>query len=208
MPIPQPGAGLSSRVRSLAMQRTIAIICAEHRSLREVLQMMRRTVLDMLGKQVPHDCAALKLMLQYIRQFPESLHHPKEDLYLFAKLRRRTGELDAVMAELGRQHAGGAELLDRMERALTRFERGFPPAFEEFSVALDAYCERQCRHMQLEESIILPAAAEHLSREDWEEIAAAFRSNGDPRFSAEREKPCLTLYGRISRAGSAAAGSM
>ena len=208
MSIPQPGAALSSRVRSLAMQRTIAIICAEHRSLRDVLQKMQRTALDMLGKPVSHDCAMLRLMLQYIRQFPEYVHHSKEDLYLFAKLRQRTRELDAVMTELESQHAGGAEALDRLERALTRFERGFPPAFEEFRVALDAYCDQQCEHMQLEESVILPAAAEHLSWEDWEEIAAAFKSNGDPRFSAGQVKPCLALYGRISRAGGVAEDSM
>jgi hemerythrin-like domain-containing protein len=36
-------------------------------------------------------------MLYYIREYPEQVHHPKEDRYLFARLRDRTGELDEVL---------------------------------------------------------------------------------------------------------------
>lgn len=199
MPIPQPACGASSRVQSLAMHRTIAIICAEHRSLREVLQKMQQTVHGMFGRPVSLECINLRLMLRYISTFPDAVHHPKEDLYLFAKLRQRTGDLDVVMAELGRHHDGSKDWLDTLGHTLTRFEQGFPPALDEFLDVLDAYCDVQHRHMQLEESVILPAAAEHLTVEDWEEIAAAFRSNGDSRFDAAEEKRCSSLYARISR---------
>lgn len=204
MHILQPATVPSARVQALAMHKAIAVIRTEHRSLREVLKKMKSSVHDMLARQTACDCADLRLMLRYIRTFPESLHHPKEDLYLFPKLRERTGRtgnLDAIIAKLSAHHSGGEEWLDKLELGLTRFERGFPPAFAEFKAALDIYCKMQCEHMQLEESAILPAAAEHLSVEDWEEITAAFGTNGDPRFSAEQEKPCHSLYARISLLG-------
>jgi hemerythrin-like domain-containing protein len=177
----------------------MAIIRSEHRSMREVLQKMKTYVHAMLNRTLPCESGELRLMLQYIRTFPESLHHPKEDVYLFAKLRQRTADMDAVIEQLAGQHTRGEEWLNRLELALTRFERGFPPALDAFKTVLEEYCELQGRHMDTEESLILPAAAQHFSVEDWEEVASAFGSNGDLRFSPEREKPCRTLYARISR---------
>ena len=46
-------------------------------------------------------------------RFPEKLHHPKEDAYLFRKLRERTSEFDATLDELERQHVDGHQLVER-----------------------------------------------------------------------------------------------
>jgi len=39
-------------------------------------------------------------MVHYIDAFPERLHHPKEDRYLFLALRKRTGEANAALDRL------------------------------------------------------------------------------------------------------------
>jgi hypothetical protein len=45
--------------------------------------------------------------------------------------------------------------------------------------------------------VILPAAREHLTAEDWAEIGRAFASNGDPRFSVDSDDEFRSLYARI-----------
>lgn len=198
-PTATPSSTDAASPQTTASHKAVAIILAEHQSLRVVLQQMQTAVRDLLAPRLPCDCTLLKLMLDYIRTFPEALHHPKEDNYLFAKLRRRTGEFDALIAELTGHHDAGYRWLDDLEAALTRFEGGFPPAFETFSRILDDYCEVQLKHMHLEESVILPAAVARLSADDWEEICAAFGANGDPRFTAAPEKACRNLYSKIAR---------
>ena len=45
--------------------------------------------------------------------------------------------------------------------------------------------------------MILPAAREHLTAEDWVEIDGAFADNGDPRFSADNDEEFRQLFARI-----------
>lgn len=186
-------------LQASAAHKAVAIILAEHQSVRVVLQQMQSAVRNTLASRIPCDCTLLRLMLEYIRTFPEAMHHPKEDHYLFAKLRRHTGEFDQLLAELGSHHDAGDRWLDALEAALTRFESGFPPAFETFSQTLDDYSKAQLQHMQLEESEILPAAIAQLSVDEWEEIAVAFGANRDSRFTAATEKTCRNLYAKIAR---------
>jgi hemerythrin-like domain-containing protein len=48
-----------------------------------------------------------RAMLYYIREYPQQVHHPKEDQFLFGRLRVRTHELDHVIDRLEYQHAQG-----------------------------------------------------------------------------------------------------
>lgn len=182
-----------------AMQQALAIILDEHRSLRIVLRMLKLAASEAIEHNSACDCEPFKLMLQYIRTFPDTLHHPKEDDYLFAKLQLRTSKYEEVIRELKAQHSSGELWMDRLERSLQQFDAGFPPAFEVFRTTLATYCEYEMQHLNLEERVILPAAEEHLTAEDWDDILAAFMSNGDSRFNPSAEKQCAVLYARISR---------
>jgi len=59
------------------------------------------------------------------------------------------------------------------------------------------FASDQMQHMRLESKVILPAAREHLTTEDWAEIDRAFAENGDPRFSADNDEGFRQLFARI-----------
>lgn len=154
-------------------QRALALLRDEHRSLAAVLH----ALLAQVDLPAP-DPALLRALVFYIDQFPERLHHPKEDAYLFAALRRRTRAHDALLDALHAQHEDGAALFAQMRRLLEAGERsGFAQAVRDFAQA-------QWQHMRDEEQLVLPAASLHLQAEDWREMAAAFAAHGDPRFGA------------------------
>lgn len=155
-------------------QRALAILRDEHRSLAAVLHALLAQV-----DAVSPDPALLRAMLFYVEQFPERLHHPKEEVYLFDQLRRRTPNFDTLLDELHAQHEAGALELVELRRLLGR---GDGPAFAQ---AVHAYVQAQWRHMHDEEQLVLPAASLHLLPADWSEIAAAFAVNGDPRFGTD-----------------------
>ena len=51
--------------------------------------------------------------------------------------------------------------------------------------------------MSFETGVIIPAAREYLTAEDWDEVYRAFAENGDPRFSAETDEEFRQLFVRI-----------
>lgn len=181
------------------MNKALAIIQDEHRSLAVVLHGMKHLLDEARATDRLPDFTLLDAMLHYLKAFPETLHHPKEDAYLFAALRKRTGAADEVIAELEQHHKDGKHLLTTLEQAFTQFDRGVAGSFELFADALAQFTEAQWHHMSVEEKILLPAARKHLLPEDWTEIAAAFGKNGDPRFGAEPDKAFRLMFSKIAR---------
>jgi hemerythrin-like domain-containing protein len=179
------------------LNSALSIIHDEHRSLAAVAHGLRYLVRESRTKNTRPDFRVLWAMISYLEEFPEKLHHPKENIYLFARLRQRTHEADKVLAELERQHGAGAQHVLDLELALGHYEAGMPDGLETFSVAVEKFADEILRHMAFEESILIPLARKHLTAEDWVEIGAAFSENGDPRFDAEADHECRDLFSRI-----------
>jgi hemerythrin-like domain-containing protein len=139
----------------------------------------------------------LKAMLSYIREFPEKLHHPKEEDFLFKRLRERTQEFDDLLDDLQRQHRECARLVDELDKSIARYEADPESGHEQFVAAVRRFAAAQQRHMSFEAGVIIPAAREYLTAADWDEIYRAFAENGDPRFSAEAEEEFRQLFARI-----------
>ena len=179
------------------LNSALAIIRDEHRSLAAVVHGLRYLVREINEGNSKPDFRLLWAMIFYLDEFPEKLHHPKENTYLFARLRQRTREADAVIAELESQHVVGARHIRELELALGHYEAGMPDGLEAFSAAVDKFADETMKHMALEESTVLPLAKEHLTGADWVEIGAAFSENGDPRFDTEADQECRDLFTRI-----------
>jgi hemerythrin-like domain-containing protein len=179
------------------LNTALTIILDEHRSLAAVIHGLRFLLREMKEKGTEPDFKLLWAMVFYIESFPQKQHHPKENAYLFRKLKARTHEADAVVAELEQQHADGDRHVKELELALGRFEAGAPNGLEEFSAAAENFANEVVRHMALEENVVIPLAKQHLKPEDWAEIADAFGQNGDPRFDHESDQEFRHLFTRI-----------
>lgn len=167
-------------------QRAIATIKDEHRSLAAVVQALQRLVSD---DSPSADPTLLRAMIFYIETFSERLHHPKEESQLFARLRERTSECDAVIDALTLEHRAGTALFERLRAAVAAHSSTDAGTRGALLVAVTEYTEAQWRHMAAEEQLILPAASRHLLSSDWTAIAAAFDDNADPRFGMYANEP-------------------
>ena len=125
------------------------------------------------------DHRLLGAMFGYIERFPERLHHPKEDDYLFARLRVRRPEAAPLLDGLHREHEIGRERFADLKALYERYvaDASTLPAFTE---AVERYSHFHWKHMRREEEEVLPLAAQALTGEDWAAIDAAFASNSDP----------------------------
>lgn len=179
------------------LNAALAILHDEHRSFAAIVHGLKYLLRETREKGSPPDFKLLWAMIYYIDAFPEKLHHPKEDTYLFARLRSRTHEADAVLDNLERQHLEGARQVRELEHALGYYEAGKPNGFEVFAAAVEKFAEETWQHINMEEKLVIPLAKQYLTPEDWVDIAQAFGDNGDPRFTAELDQEFRALFSKI-----------
>ena len=195
--IPVLVSAIESNVAANEQTVPLAIIGDEHRSLAATIYGLEYLVRDAREKGRAPSLPLLRSMLHYIDAYSERLHHPKEDAYLFTKLRARTKEFDKTLAELEQQHVEGHALVAELQASLAAYETNPATGFDRFAAAVDAYARAQLAHMRLETKVVLPAARQYLTADDWLEIGRAFGENGDPRFSIDNDEEFRQLFARI-----------
>jgi hemerythrin-like domain-containing protein len=176
--------------------RAIAIIQDEHRAITAVIEALRHLVTEIAAGRMAPDHALLAALFHYIEQFPERLHHPKEDDYLFARLRVRRPEAAPLLDGLHREHAIGRERFAELKAMWERY-RADPSALAPFVEGVERYSHFHWLHMRREEDEVLPLAAEALNDEDWSLIDAAFASNADPIVGVTATREFRALFRRI-----------
>src|SRR5512144_1777779 len=136
--------------------KAIAIIEDEHRAITAVIEGLRHVVAEIVAGRMAPDHELLGALFHYIGEFPERLHHPKEDEYLFARLRERRPDAEPMLAGLEREHAIGCE----------RF-RDDSTKLSDFADRVERYAHFHWLHMRKEEDDVLPLARAALTAEDW-----------------------------------------
>ena len=177
--------------------KAIAIIQDEHRAIAAVLQGLRHLVAEVGAGRMEVDHRLFGAMLHYVEAFPEKLHHPKEDDYLFARLRARRPDAAPLLDALEREHVAGAERLRELKALWERY-RSDPGAHSAFAEELERYAQFHWQHMRKEEEEVLPLAAQALSADDWAAIDAAFASNEDPVVGVPASESFRELFKRIA----------
>ncbi|TMH34457.1 MAG: universal stress protein UspA [Betaproteobacteria bacterium] len=195
--IPVLVAAVESNLPTAQMMAPLAVIRDEHRSVAAVIHGFEFLVRHARDQGTPPSFPLLHAMLYYIKAFPETLHHPKEDAYLFRRLRARTHEFDATLDELQRQHVDGHQVVEDLERSIRAYEADPKGGFAQFAALVERFATSQMEHMALETKVVIPAARKHLTDEDWAEIGAAFAGNADPRFSVDNDEEFRQLFARI-----------
>lgn len=178
------------------MKKAIRILREEHRALGAVLHALCHLAHDARDARVQPRFEVFRAMIRYIDEFPERLHHPKEDGVLFARLAARAPQTIPLLEALRAEHAEGARRIRELERALDGFEAHWPHWGGPFFAAVDDYAAFHRRHMLREEAEVIPAAERALKREDWRAIAQAFAGHEDP-IADLRENDLAALYTRI-----------
>jgi hemerythrin-like domain-containing protein len=179
------------------MRTALNIIRSEHRSLAAVIHGLQFLVEQIQKRGPKPDLKVFRAMIHYIDTFPERLHHPKEDRYLFAKIQLRYPEGNSIISGLEAQHVRGAELIRELERSLLEWEERGDVAFPDFAHKVREFSDFHWQHMREEEDVVMPLAERVLLEEDWKEIDAAFAGNQDPLIGKDVQKDFDKLFSHI-----------
>lgn len=187
------------------MKDAISILKSEHRSISAVLHGLKELARMAQDATVRPRFQVLRSMLRYIDEYPERLHHPKEDEHLFARVAARAPQARKLIDELKKEHEQGAGLIRELERKLLFFEEGWPAGGREFQQAVDAFADFHWQHMRKEELELLPIAERVLTAADWRAIERAFATNLDP-IAELQERDYERLFSRIANLAPAPVG--
>jgi branched-chain amino acid transport system ATP-binding protein len=188
------------------MAEAIKIIKAEHRSIAAILHGLCFLVGEIEGGRRQPDFVLLAAMLRYLKEFPDRVHHPKEDDYLYRAIRRRSEEGAVILDELESEHETGRRLTVELEAALNGYTADISGGLPVFSAKLRAYSDFHWQHMSKEEDVVMPIARKVLLAEDWAEIDNAFLSNRDPLVGVDASEEFRVLFQRIANLAPAPLG--
>jgi branched-chain amino acid transport system ATP-binding protein len=178
------------------MHKTTSIIHSEHRRLAAVLNCFSAVLDDVVQRGSQADLDLFEAMLNYLKSFVFTFHHPKEDAYLFPVLRQRSADAAELIERLEADHARGAILSQELRDAFAHFrEHGDEAALAAFHAAAQAYKQFEWQHMSTEERQIMPLAEKCLTQEDWVQLDAVFSDHQDPLFG---DKPQAEFAGLMS----------
>ena len=179
------------------MTDALQVISNEHRS------MWRLTVaLDELRENLGNqdekpDAELFGMILDYIEQYVERVHQPKEEQYLYRAVLNRSSEGREMIEEFEREHALSPDIVSRLRTLLKNAVRNYPDGIGEFQAVLEEYVTMMRRHIMKEEGVLFPLARKTLTDADWEEINKAFADNTDPLFGIEARAEFRALLSRI-----------
>ena len=134
----------------------------------------------------------------YMTNYPDVLHHPREDL-AFARIRELDAGTAPLVDELSKQHAQLRDVGERLVRALSDIVNGSIVPRESVEAPGRAYIASFRSHMRTEENDILPKAAKLLRDKDWATIKAAIQHIDDPLFGKASEKRYASIHEQIAR---------
>lgn len=175
----------------------VRIILDEHLAIGAVLYSLRQIVRRLGTAADPPEFRLLHAMLDYIVEYPDRWHHPKESRFLFEQLLKEHPPASRLVAALQAEHEQGVRLIDTLSASLSHFEQGVPGAQEAFVDAVEHYAAFQWAHIRKEEDRLLPLAERVLSDRAWQCIAQAFEENDNPLFGIKPRDDAARLFRAI-----------
>jgi branched-chain amino acid transport system ATP-binding protein len=180
------------------MTRAIDIIRDEHRAIASVLSSLTAVIAVIEAGKTEPDFELLDMMIFYIEAMPETLHHPKEDSYIYDPLTRGMPEQDPAIEQIHEEHERGHHLGRQLVSSLLAYRVLGAAAFPAFAAAVRSYADLQWEHMGKEERHLLPLARDRLGAADWQRIDEAFLANERDPVKAEQRKVFRELFRRLA----------
>ncbi len=149
-----------------------------------------------IAQGAPVELPFFNAAFDYIAQFVDRFHHPKEDDFLFRLLRLRSTEAAAILDALQQEHRDGPASLAALRAGVKAAAAGQIPGAQ-IVAELRAYTSTLKEHIRTEEKTVLPLARKCLIAADWAEINQAFLDNSDPVFGASAQEEFRQLYHRV-----------
>jgi|SRR5271169_4236891 hemerythrin-like domain-containing protein len=152
-----------------AMIEIIEILQQEHRNIEKLLDVIEQE-LSVFDRGEHPDYEVLGAVIDYFKNYPDTCHHPKEDV-IYEKFKSRDPTRAAAMADLQAEHREGAARLRRVAHAIENVLNDQDLLRETVDRIIRDFVDGERKHIALEELEVFPAIVAVLQPADWADIA-------------------------------------
>ena len=158
----------------------IEVLRREHSNIESLLGVLERE-LSMFERGDRPDYEVMLAVINYFKDYPDSCHHPKEDL-IVEKLKARDPRKAEAIGDLEAEHREGAKRLRRVALAVERVLSDQDLPRQTVNDIIRDFIKRERQHMAMEERVVFPTALNALRPEDWADIAVKLVDRDDPFY--------------------------
>lgn len=173
---------------SLALQ----LLLEDHKTLGEVIEALEMR-LPQISKRDPDTLDLLANLIDYIAEYPDRVHHPREDRIIERLIDKGLTPSERMIVELTiAQHAELGATTARMEVDIDALLSRQSDAGVQLDQDAKTYLAMQKEHMRREEQQLFPMAVRLFTPADWREIEA-----GEPEVPDPLRESRLSRYASL-----------
>ena len=177
------------------MTYIVEVLRQEHRNIEKLLWVLERELMAFDRGERP-DYEVVLAAIDYFKDYPDSCHHPKEDM-IFERLKVRDAAAAATVGDLEAEHQEGARRLRRVAQTIEAVLRDEDLLRHTMHDIMRDFIDHERQHMAKEERLLFPAALNALLPADWAEIALKLTDRRDPLSQPRLEEKFNTLRRNI-----------
>jgi hemerythrin-like domain-containing protein len=177
------------------MSYIIEVLRQEHCNIEKLLRVLERE-LDVFARGDRPDYEVVLAVVDYFMDYPDSCHHPKEDM-IVGKLKSRDPVRAAAIGDLEAEHREEARRLRQVAQAVERVLSDQDLVRRNVDNIIRDFIDHERQHMAMEERVVFPAALNALRAEDWADIAAKLANRDDPFYQSDFERKFNALRRNI-----------
>lgn len=162
------------------MGKLLELLHQDHINITRLLDLLENQV-RLLEENKHANLQLLRDIVDYIMNYPDLYHHPREDL-VFELLRHRDKEIVPVINHLLGEHKILTETSINLAEMLGNIKANDREQIRILADLLQKYVNLSRSHMDIEESSLFPCADRVLTKEDWTEIEKGCTYKDDPLF--------------------------
>jgi hemerythrin-like domain-containing protein len=177
------------------MVEIIEILRQEHRNIKKLLRVMEQELAVFDEGERP-DYEVLGAVIEFFKKYPDSCHHPKEDI-IYEKFKARAPHRAASIADLEAEHRQGAVRLRRVAQVIDSVLNDQELLRENVDRIIRDFIDNERKHIALEDEVIFPAIVDTLEPGDWSDVALRIADRYGPPSEADFEEQFSTLRRNI-----------
>jgi hemerythrin-like domain-containing protein len=184
-----------AKPRQVTMIEIIEVLHQEHRNIEKLLRVLERE-LSVFDRGDRPDYEVVLAVIDYFKDYPDSCHHPKEDI-IVGKFKARDPVAAATIGDLEAEHREGARRLRRVAQAVESVLSDQDLLRQTIDDIIRDFISHERQHMAMEERVVFPAVLNALGPEDWADIALQLADRYGPLSQPDFEEKFSTLRRNI-----------
>ncbi|GGK60962.1 hemerythrin domain-containing protein [Amphritea balenae] len=165
----------------------------DHLNLNKLLAVLGNK-LDQLKQGEMPNFVLLGDAVDYISNYADAYHHPREDkLYSYFK-ETDCPELVEAIELCSAEHKNLKRLSDELIESVDSILHDSVVPMDQFTARLEHFLEHQIEHLNLEEGTLFPLLDEIATEQQWQEVEKLLPKMDDPLFSEKQKQRYIGLY--------------